>query len=118
MKARAPSNALLESFLTLNTIQDVRNYLADLCTPQEIAALTERLEIAILLSEKNLSYRDISHRTGASTTTVARVARFLNDEPHGGYRKTIQKLNQKDKTNATARHQSTPGSGRSQRTAG
>lgn len=117
MKARAPSNALLESFLTLNSVQDVRNYLTDLCTPQEIAAMAERLEIAILLSEKNLSYRDISHRTGASTTTVARVARFLNDEPHGGYRKTIQKL-QKDKTNATTKHQSTPGSSRSQRATG
>jgi len=41
-----------------------------------------------------LSYRDINARTGVSTTTIGRVARFLNEEPHKGYRSVLD--SQKD----------------------
>lgn len=60
--------------------------LVDLCTPAELRALSERWRVAEMLDEGELSYRDISAQTGVSTTTIGRVARFLKDEPHGGYR--------------------------------
>jgi uncharacterized protein YerC len=52
--------------------------------------------VARLLDQGTLSYREISELTGASTTTVTRVARFLRDMPHQGYRRVLDKM--KDKT--------------------
>lgn len=84
----------------LKTVGTVEAFLKDLCTPAEIEAMGERLELARLLDQGDLSYRDISHMTGASTTTVARVARFLNTENYGGYRHVMKLMNtKKDKNN-------------------
>ncbi len=60
--------------------------LADLCTPSEIRALQERWAIAQWLDGSDQAYRNIAAHLGASVTTVGRVARFLREEPHGGYR--------------------------------
>lgn len=65
--------------------------LKDLTTPQELKALQERLDIAFLLSD-GLSYVEISKKTGASTTTVTRVARFLKQENYGGYRWVLENI--------------------------
>ncbi len=86
----------------LKTVETVEAFLKDLCTPAEIDAMVERFELAQLLDRRDLSYRDISHMTGASTTTVARVARFLNHENYGGYRHVMKFMNtnkDKDKEN-------------------
>ncbi|ADU12503.1 MULTISPECIES: YerC/YecD family TrpR-related protein [Asticcacaulis] len=85
---------LVRALLTLKTAEEVRAFLDDLCTPSEIRAFAERFKVARLLDENALSYRDISERTGASTTTVTRVARFLRDMPHKGYRLVIDRLKQ------------------------
>ena len=84
---------LLSAISKLETPEQVDQFLKDIATPAEIDAFTERLQLAILLDQKTMSYRDISHMTGASTTTVARVARFLNHENHGGYRHVIKLMN-------------------------
>lgn len=70
--------------------------LADLCTPAEIRALAERWQVARLLDRTDLSYRDIHDRTGVSTTTIVRVARFLRQEPNRGYRTALDRLEKKD----------------------
>ena len=91
----------LETALTLlDTPKDVKDFLIDLCTPAELRALSERWHVAQILDGGKKSYRDIQAETGVSTTTIGRVARFLRDEPHGGYRAVLDKaiLNQKDKT--------------------
>ncbi|UDF04224.1 YerC/YecD family TrpR-related protein [Asticcacaulis sp. AND118] len=85
---------LVRALLTLKTPEEVRAFLDDLCTPSEVRAFAERFKVARLLDENALSYRDISERTGASTTTVTRVARFLRDMPHKGYRLVIDRLKQ------------------------
>ena len=54
--------------------------------------LTERWRVAGLLAEGGHSYREISEMTGASTTTVTRVARFLSQEPWQGYRTILNRL--------------------------
>ena len=76
---------------------DMQNFLYDVATPQEIAALAQRFEIAKLLWTTSLSYQKIAQQTGASTTTVTRVARFLNQEPFGGYRSILSKFFPKKK---------------------
>ena len=76
---------LYEALLSIKDTKSYEAFLTDLCTPKEIKDLSERWEIANLLYYTDMSYRDISAKTGASTTTVARVARFLKNEPHQGY---------------------------------
>lgn len=74
---------LAESFLKLSDSQDVLNYLRDLMTPAEIREFSKRLEIARLLAKGKYSYLEIAERLGVSTTTVTRVAQWLNNGCHG-----------------------------------
>ncbi len=85
-------DALCRAITSLGDEKEARRFLADLCTPAEIRALSERWHVARLLSETDLSYREIHKVTGVSTTTIARVARFLNDEPHQGYQSVLSKI--------------------------
>lgn len=83
--------ALYAAFAGLSSPAEAAKFLKDIATPAEIDAFAERLRIAAMLHEGGNSYREIAAQTGASTTTIGRVARFLNDEPHGGYRLIFSK---------------------------
>lgn len=82
---------LSQAMSTISSTEEMELFLIDLCTPAEIRALSERWHVAQLLDEGRLSYRDIREQTGVSTTTIGRVARFLNDEPHQGYRAVLDR---------------------------
>lgn len=82
--------SLCDAILLLETSEDVYAFFKDLCTPTELSALAERWQICISLS-KGLSYREIQKQTGASLTTIGRVARFLKDEPYQGYTRLLKK---------------------------
>lgn len=83
---------LCKAILSLKSEDEVRRFLIDLCTPGEMKDFGERFLIARLLYKEKLSYREISALTGASTTTVGRVARFLEQEPHKGYKAVLEKV--------------------------
>ncbi len=83
---------LCGAFLHLETPDEVYRFLKDLCTPQELSTLSERWRVCQLLNQGGLSYRDIHHVTGASLTTIGRVARFLKDEPYNGYQMLLNKI--------------------------
>lgn len=83
---------LCRAFLTLTGPGEVAAFLSDLCTPAEVRTLAERWHVARLLDSTDMSYRDIHEATGVSTTTIVRVARFLRQEPHLGYRKALDRL--------------------------
>ncbi len=83
--------ALFAAFAALSSPAEAAQFLKDIATPAEIEAFAERWRIARMLNEGRYSYREIAAETGASTTTIGRVARFLNDEPHGGYRLMFSK---------------------------
>ncbi len=70
----------------------MKRFLVDLCTPAELRAISERWHVAKLLDQGELSYREINARTGVSTTTIGRVARFLKEEPHKGYRSVLDRM--------------------------
>ncbi len=80
---------LCAALMTPQTGDEMCRLLTDLCTPAEIRAMAERWHVARLLDGTDLSYRDIHEATGVSTTTIVRVARFLKQEPHQGYRRAI-----------------------------
>jgi TrpR-related protein YerC/YecD len=75
---------------------EMARFLGDLCTPAEVRTLAERWHVARLLDGTDLSYREIHDATGASTTTIVRVARFLRQEEHQGYRLAIDATEPKD----------------------
>ena len=83
--------ALAEALILVDSPKLMEKFLVDLCTPAELRALSERWHVAQLLDSGDLSYRDINAQTGVSTTTIARVARFLKDEPHQGYRAVLDR---------------------------
>ena len=64
---------------------ELGNFLRDVATLSELQDFSERLEVARLLA-KGLSYREVARLTGASTTTVTRVAKSI-ENGEGGYRK-------------------------------
>ena len=74
----------------INSDRDINNFLKDLCTPSEIQAMEERWEVAKLLYQGKLSYRDIASKLNTSTATVTRVARFLYKESNQGYLKVLK----------------------------
>ena len=82
---RDREKALFEAIASLEGPGEVERFLTDLCTRKEISEFAERWLLARLLDQQQFSYREISSMTGASTTTIGRVARFLSQEPHQGY---------------------------------
>lgn len=60
----------------LKNAEEVRSFLLDLCTPNEIQALADRWEVAVMIARGD-SYREISKNTGISTATITRVGRFI-----------------------------------------
>ncbi|QTN19306.1 TrpR like protein, YerC/YecD [Brevundimonas sp. AJA228-03] len=90
-RAADDRDALCDAFLSLKTRAEMEAFLSDLCTPAEIRAFAERWAVARLLDQKSKSYREIAIEAGASPTTVVRVARFLREMPHQGYRLVLDR---------------------------
>ena len=84
--------SLCTALNTAQTQAELRNFLVDLCTPAELRSMAERWHVAKLLDQGSQSYREINTNTGVSTTTISRVARFLTNEPHQGYRTILDRL--------------------------
>jgi TrpR-related protein YerC/YecD len=83
--------ALYDAVLSLKTREEMDAFLSDLCTPAELRAFAERWAVARLLDEKTMTYREIAVEAGASPTTVVRVARFLREMQHQGYRLVLDR---------------------------
>ena len=84
--------ALADALLSLKSREEVDAFLSDLCTPAELRAFAERWEVARLLDAGGKSYREIAAEAQASPTTVVRVARFLKEMPHQGYRLVLDRI--------------------------
>ncbi len=81
---------LYEGILSLKTKDECAAFLRDLCTLSELEAMSERMAIAERVA-KDESYVSIAGDLGASTTTVTRVAHWLN-HGMGGYRAVLNRL--------------------------
>lgn len=92
LRRDADERELFAAFAALKSTTEAARFLRDLATPAEIEAFAERWRIARLLAADELSYREIAAETGASTTTVGRVARFLREEDYGGYRLLLNRM--------------------------
>lgn len=84
---------LFEAMLVLETKEECRKFLEDLCTISELQAITQRWAVARYLDE-DIKYQDIAGKTGASTATISRVNRCLVYGA-GGYRLVLDRLEKK-----------------------
>lgn len=84
--------ALCRALLTLETVDEMALFLRDLCTRNEIDELSSRWSVATLL-ETGLPYREVSDRTGVSTTTIGRVNEWRR-HGMGGYRLALDRSKQ------------------------
>jgi len=83
--------ALYEAILSIEDVEECKNFFHDLCTPSELEEFSSRWLIARLLNTKK-SYREIASQTGVSTTTIGRVARFIK-YGNNGYKNILDKQN-------------------------
>ena len=81
---------LIQAILALKTENEAERFLRDLMTEKEIKEFAKRLKAAEMLTQK-VPYSIIEKETGLSSTTVARVAKWLNGKG-GGYKIIINKL--------------------------
>jgi len=81
---------LIRALLSLKTPDEARRFLRDLLTPDEIDEFSKRFQTAEMLTKK-VPYSVIEKKTGLSSTTVARVSKWLNGK-EGGYRRVISRM--------------------------
>lgn len=93
-KRTNPESGLYRAILTLKTPEECFRFLTDLCTANELKAMEQRFEVARLL-DQGMIYSDILTETGASSATISRVNRSLNDYGTGAYRTVFERMEEK-----------------------
>ena len=84
----------IDSIIAIETEEECKAFLEDLMTRKELGDITQRLEVAKLLSERTV-YNKIVEETGASTATISRVNRSYI-YGRGGYDTVFAKLDKKN----------------------
>ena len=87
---------LFETILALQTPEEAERFFRDLCTIGELEAMTHRWHAARLIDE-GLPYLEVARQTGASTTTVTRVAHWLR-HGEGGYQLALERVRNGSRT--------------------
>lgn len=83
-------NNLYKAILALKNEAECHKFLRDLLTEGEINEFTNRLKVARMLNQK-VPYKEIEEATGMSSTTIARISKWLTDGM-GGYRLILKRL--------------------------
>ena len=81
---------LFDAVLKLKNREECYRFFEDLCTIIEIHAISQRMEVSKLLSEKK-TYNEIEEITNASTATISRINKCLLYGA-GGYRIVLDRL--------------------------
>lgn len=84
---------LFDAVLTLEDREDCYRFFEDICTINEIHAISQRLQVAKLLSEKK-TYNEIEEETKASTATISRINKCLVYGAEG-YKRVLERLKEK-----------------------
>lgn len=84
---------LCQGILTLQTPEECKSFLEDLCTASELQEMSRRLLAAKML-RSNRIYTDIATEIGLSTATISRVNRCLK-YGNEGYSTVLDRLERK-----------------------
>lgn len=85
---------LFRAILELKSVDECYEFFEDICTIQEMKAISARLEVARMLKAGDI-YEDIVQKTGASTATISRIKRCLV-YGSGGYEKILSRMVEKE----------------------
>lgn len=85
------TESLLQAVLTLKNPQEAKLFFRDLLTEKELIEFANRWKAAQLLNAQ-VPYSQIEKETGLSSTTIARIAKWLNNGL-GGYQLVLNNLN-------------------------
>ena len=91
---------ILEVLKSFDNKDDIFDFLRDLLSEKEIIEFSNRFKVAQMLEEK-IAYKKIEEKTWTSSTTIARISKFLNWE-NNGYKKAIKKLKSNSHKHHTA----------------
>ena len=81
---------LFDAILALDDREDCYRFFEDLCTVNELRAISQRLQVAKLLWKK-CTYAEIEKATSASTATISRINKCITSGA-GGYAKILKSL--------------------------
>lgn len=84
---------LLKAILALKNKNEAKRFLRDLLTEAELNEFSNRFLAAQML-DKGISYTVIQKQTKLSTTTIARISKWLK-KGKGGYRLMLNRLQKK-----------------------
>jgi len=82
---------LVHGLLTLQTPDECKAFLLDLCTESELQEMSRRLQAARMLKAGYI-YTDIAEKTGLSTATISRVNRCLKYGDGSGYFTVLERM--------------------------
>ena len=86
---------LYRSIVSLENVEDCKNFFHDICTASELQERSRRLKAARMLSD-GIVYSEIAAKTGLSTATISRVNHCLK-YGNDGYHKVLEKMKLEDK---------------------
>lgn len=92
---RADLDELFDAVLTLEDREDCYRFFEDICTINELHAISQRLQVAKLLSQKK-TYSEIEELTKASTATISRINKCLVYGAEG-YQRVLERLEKQEK---------------------
>lgn len=81
---------LINAILLIQNHNEAKRFLRDLLTESELIEFGNRWKSARMLYEK-IPYTEITKETGLSSTTIARVSKWLVRK-NGGYKTIIKRL--------------------------
>src|SRR5471030_1194840 len=93
---------LYKAVLSLKNESECQKFFRDLLTEAEIKEFANRWKVARMLEQK-VQYEVIAKETGMSSTTIARISKWLNNGM-GGYKLMLKRLTIEQNKN----HQNTP----------
>lgn len=88
------NDIFFKAVLGLETLEDCYSFFEDICSISELESISQRLQVAIMLENKN-TYKEICKKTNVSTATISRVNRAL-EYGSDGYKTVIKKLKEKN----------------------
>ncbi len=95
MRVETPDKeALFSAILSLESQEECKAFFRDLLTQTEIEEFALRFKTACMLTD-GVTYQAIQDETGLSSTTVARISKWLNSGMNG-YKLAIDRVHHHD----------------------
>lgn len=89
------AKSLYKALRNLHSDNECKNFLRDLLTEAELKEFINRWK-AVRMLDKKVPYEEIEKITGMSSTTIARISKWLHNGM-GGYKLMLRRLNKLNK---------------------